>query len=454
MSTVLTPLDDLLPHPGNPKTHDLDLICASLARFGFAEPVVVDQRTGLLVSGHGRTTALRRLRDQDASTPPAGVTVDWCVPTFVGWSSADDDEALAALVALNRTTEQGGWDDGVLTVLLERLDTIGGAGLDGVGYDSDEVDQLRARLRALAPDDDVPEPARPALGVDVDVQLGDVWQIGPHRIVCGDCRDLDVWKVALDGMGPLQMVFTSPPYASQRAYAKTPGFTPITPDGYADWWEPVQAAAAASLDEAGSMFVNIRAHAEDGQRHLYVHDLVAAHVRRWGWLFVDDLCWVDTKNGVPGGWPNRFKDAWEPVFHFARAKTIRFHPFANGEKSDAVFEYSPATAKTATGSGLLGVKATDETDGIARPSNVIMVASASTGSHEAAFPVGLPAWFVNAYTDRGGTVIDPFVGSGTTVLAAAQQGRVGVGIELSPTYVDVAVRRIAAATGHTPEVTR
>ena len=142
-----TPLDDIAPHPENPKAHDVDTIVASLARFGFAEPVVVDQRTGLNVSGHGRVKALTVMRDR-GDDPPDGVDVDggvWLVPVFAGWASRDDDEAAAALIALNRTTETGGWVDDDLATLLGRLSAID-AGFAGVGFDDDDLADLRARL--------------------------------------------------------------------------------------------------------------------------------------------------------------------------------------------------------------------------------------------------------------------------------------------------------------------
>ncbi|WP_290633454.1 hypothetical protein [Aquisalimonas sp.] len=144
-----TPLDEIRPHPGNPKQHDVGLIVGSLRRFGFLDPVVVDQRTGLLVSGHGRCEALRTMRD-GGEEPPSGINPDgWRVPVYVGWSSRDDDEAAAALVALNRSTEAGGWDDSALRNILDRLDEIGR--LDGVGYSEREIERLRDRLDHVDP---------------------------------------------------------------------------------------------------------------------------------------------------------------------------------------------------------------------------------------------------------------------------------------------------------------
>ena len=83
-------------------------------------------------------------------------------------------------------------------------------------------------------------------------------------------------------------------------------------------------------------------------------DLVLAHRRQWGWRFVDEFCWRRTDNGVPGGWGNRFKNAWEPVFHFCRQQRIKFRPQAVGHESDDCFEYSPNNPKSRSRSGLLG----------------------------------------------------------------------------------------------------
>ena len=150
-------IDDITPHPDNPKAHDLDTLAASIRRFGFVEPVVVDQRTGLNVSGHGRVKALTVLRDR-GEDPPDGIVVDagrWMAPVFVGWSSSDDDEAAAALIALNRIGETGGWQDDVLLGLLERLGAVDD-GLTGVGYDVTEIDVLRRQLATVEPPDEFP----------------------------------------------------------------------------------------------------------------------------------------------------------------------------------------------------------------------------------------------------------------------------------------------------------
>jgi hypothetical protein len=137
-------VDELKPDPANPKAHDLDTIGNSMGRFGMLEPVVIDERTGQLLSGHGRVESLIKLR-RAGEAPPEGVQVgpdgNWFTPVVTGWSSRDDDEARAALVALNRAGELGGWDDRQLLAILEPLaDTDK---LLGVGYAQDDLAILR-----------------------------------------------------------------------------------------------------------------------------------------------------------------------------------------------------------------------------------------------------------------------------------------------------------------------
>ena len=196
-----------------------------------------------------------------------------------------------------------------------------------------------------------------------------------------------------------------------------------------------------------------------------------AHRRQWGWRFVDEFCWRKTDNGVPGGWGNRFKNAWEPVFHFCKQSAIKFRPKAVGHDSEDCFGYSPNNPKSTSGSGLLGsgargaaadsgknqsawqrsrssLDADHRQSGIARPSNVIEAKTESNqGSHSAPFPRALVEFFIQAFSDADDVVFDPFLGSGTTIAAAAQLNRIGCGCEISAAYCDVIVDRIVMLTG-------
>jgi hypothetical protein len=151
--TEYLPLDHLTPDEANPKAHDLRVIDESVGRFGIIDQIVRDDRTGYIISGHGRHAALTLMRDR-CDNPPEGVRVDagghWLVPVIVGWASRTDSEARAALIALNRTTELGGWVDDELLALLDDLTAEGDHGLVGVGYGEDDIDALRQRLAADA----------------------------------------------------------------------------------------------------------------------------------------------------------------------------------------------------------------------------------------------------------------------------------------------------------------
>lgn len=146
--TEYIPLDHLRADPANPKAHDTGAIDASIGRFGIIDQIVRDDRTGYIISGHGRDETLRQMRDR-GDNPPDGVRLDasgnWLVPVIVGWSSRTDAEARAALIALNQTTILGGWVDDALLDLLDNLDDF-----TGVGFSETDTDDLRARLEEVA----------------------------------------------------------------------------------------------------------------------------------------------------------------------------------------------------------------------------------------------------------------------------------------------------------------
>jgi DNA modification methylase len=453
------PLDDLAGAVRNPKGHDLPGIEASIARFGFVSPSILDGRTHRLVAGHGRILALRGMRER-GQAPPAGVRLaddgGWLVPVLNGWASRSDAEADAYLVADNEWTIRGAWDDDQLGTFLTTIADADPDLLAVTGFTTDDLTTLltdgtapHGRGDPADDDEEIPEP--PA---DPVTRPGDIWRLGPHRIICGDCRDPDTFTRLL-GDTPINVAFTSPPYASQRAYDPASAFRPIPPDDYVEWFAPVQDNIRAVLTDDGSWLINIKEHCEGGQRSLYVKDLTIAHVRLWGWRFIDELCWK--KNGLPGTWPNRFKNEWEPVFHFSKDAAITFHPEAVGHASDDVFrEHGRISDSNRTGN--VGWHGSDVTrlSGVALPGNVVTIASnpmtmQNRGiNHSAAFPVALPAWFIRAYTNPGGTVLDPFAGTGTTIIAAHRDNRTGYGIEVSPAYCDVICRRYQEHTGTLP----
>lgn len=157
------PLGSLQADPRNPKAHHLETIDESIGRFGMLDLIVRDGRTGYIISGHGRRKALAGMAER-GEMPPEGVKIDpdsgeWLVPVVAGWSSRTDSEAAAALIALNRTTELGGWVDDELLGLLDQLADEDG-GLEGVGYDEADIEALRHSLAELEDADELREQYR------------------------------------------------------------------------------------------------------------------------------------------------------------------------------------------------------------------------------------------------------------------------------------------------------
>jgi DNA modification methylase len=443
-------LDKLIPYPKNPRRHSaaqIAQIAGSIAQFGFNSPILIDSK-GNIIAGHGRYLAALKL----------GLET---VPVIV-LDHLSETEKRAYLLADNQLATLSTFDDDLLRAELAELRDAD-IDLGALGFDDNELAVLLAAAESPVTDADAEEqiPEPPAEPI---TRAGDIWCIAGHRIICGDCRDLAVVSRLFEG-AKANLVITSPPYATQREYDPASGFTLIPPEKYSDWYSAVAASVAAVLAPDGSYFLNIKEHADGGQRSLYVKDLLIAHVRQWGWWFIDELCWRKTDNGVPGGWGNRFKNAWEPLFHFSAPEArIKFRPTAVGHVSEDCFDYSPNNPKSTSGSGLLGTGArgsaagqpgADDSDGrfagIARPSNVIEVKSESSqGAHSAPFPRALVEFFVKAFSDESDLVFDPFLGSATSIAAAHVLGGLGYGCEISPAYCDVALRRIAKLTGEEP----
>jgi len=266
------PVESLEFYPGNPRRGNVPVIAASLRENEQYAPLVVQRSTRHVLAGN--------------HTLKAALSLGWSEIDVV-FVDVNDDRARKIVLSSNRTAEMGGYDDDALVELLSYLD----GDYDGTGWTEEDVEALITPPEPLPPGggdpDDAPDlPSGPPV-----TQPGDIWLLGPHRIICGDCRDHGIVEKLLAGTA-VNVAFTSPPYASQRAYDESSGFRPIPPDEYADWFEDVQGNVRAHLAEDGSWFVNIKENAHDGQRDLYVKDLTIAHVRRWGWRFVDEFSWM------------------------------------------------------------------------------------------------------------------------------------------------------------------
>lgn len=146
------PLTDLPPDPANPKKHEVERIIASITDHGFIDTPVVDERTSLVIAGHGRREALIEMQVRGEPVP-GGLLLDddggWLVPVTRGWASATDRQAHAVLILLNRLPMAGGWDSRALAAILEDLATSDADLFDSLCISDDEMEQL---LREVDPE--------------------------------------------------------------------------------------------------------------------------------------------------------------------------------------------------------------------------------------------------------------------------------------------------------------
>jgi site-specific DNA-methyltransferase (adenine-specific)/site-specific DNA-methyltransferase (cytosine-N4-specific) len=194
--------------------------------------------------------------------------------------------------------------------------------------------------------------------------------------------------------------------------------------------------------------INIKPASNGLDVDLYVLDLILAHVREWGWHLSTEFCWE--RIGIPGKPKRRFKNQFEPIYQFT-LNEWKFRPEAVQTISDSSFKYEGIEknwdAKSHQGKKNMLDRETFE--GLAYPGNRLPTFS---GSHEkfghgAAFPVGLPEWFMKAYTDNGDSVYDPFMGTGSTLIASERTQRKCYGMEISPAYCDIIIQRWEKLTG-------
>lgn len=160
LSIEYVELSELKKWPQNPKRHDENVLERSVARFGFVSPILVDERTGMIVAGHGRIETLERLK-QDGQTPPSRIEVaedgEWSVPVIKGVRFNSDSEMEAYAIADNRTSELGGWDEAALMEGLQRMAEGGEEALEGVGYEVADIEALQAFANMIDRAEGVPD---------------------------------------------------------------------------------------------------------------------------------------------------------------------------------------------------------------------------------------------------------------------------------------------------------
>jgi len=360
------PVDSLRPWDRNPRVHGdtVDLVAESIRRFGWGAPILA-RRDGTIIAGHARYQAARKL----------GLDR---VP--VRRLDLDDDEAAALALADNKLVERSAWDDEGLADILRDLDEHG-FDVESLGWSPEELEELRAP--ALDPaggdEDDVPEPDE---GEPVS-RPGELYQLGPHRLVCGDATEPADWDRVLDGETPT-LVLTDPPYGVEIDY-----------DGFDDTDEALRDLARKWFPIARKRAKRIVFTPGIGNLHHYPPPT-------WmlGWFYRGTAI---TRWGF---------NMWQPVLVYGPDPYLEAQLGGRPDIIDSRGSKDPIQEP--------------------KPDHLA--------------PKPLAFWIElleRVSVDRRDVVVDPFGGSGTTLIACAQTGRVAHLIEQSPRYCDVIRRRWA-----------
>lgn len=392
---LLVPIEEIAHYPGNARTHDEALLRDSLERNGQYRPVVINRgtltgRPNEVLAGNGTTGAARDL----GWTHVAATFVD-----------VDDEQARRIVLIDNRANDVAGYDLDALADLLKAAQPD----LSGTGYDQNFFDGLIASL--YRPDQLTDPDDAPSLPDTPRSVLGDVWLLGPHRLVCGDSTTTSAMHLAMNGE-LADCTWTDPPYGVEYT-GKTKDALTIRNDG-ADGLPTILTGAFAGITEAlkpgSAVYV---AHPDTG-RMLFETKMAEA-----GWSVRQNLIWV--KDQMVLG------------------------------RSDYHYRHEPILfGYTGGGKGRLGRGSTSWHGDNAQTTIVEVPKPQRSSEHPTMKPTALIVRHINNSCRPGGLLYEPFGGSGSTLIAAHLTGRRANLIELDPKYVDVICRRWQEHTGILP----
>lgn len=385
------PLKELKPAAYNPRKKlkkgdkEYEKIKQSLLKFGYVDPIIVNEDL-TVIGGHQRLTVLKDLDYETAK----------CVIVKL---SKEDEKALN--IALNKITGQ--WDDALLADLLLDLQESD-FNLDLTGFEPPEIDNILSNVhdKELSEDEfDVEEELKKA----TVSRHGDIWQLGKHRVICGDSTKAETYKQLLDDR-KANLVVTDPPYNVDVEETAGKILNDNMSDG--DFYQFLL-----------SMFTQVENHMEDDASIYVFHaDTEGLNFRKAfkeAGFYLSGCCIWKKNSLVLGRSPYQWQH--EPCLYGWKKKGK--HQWFSDRKQTTIWEYD-------------------------RPK--------SSKDHPTMKPIQLMAYPIQNSSMRGTIVLDPFLGSGSTLIAADQTGRVCYGIELDEKFVDVIVKRYIEVTGDT-EVT-
>ena len=385
------PTEKLVPYARNARTHSEEQvaqIAASIVEFGFTNPILAGS-DGVIVAGHGRLAAAQKL---GLDTVPV-VVLDHLTPT----------QRRALIIADNRIAENAVWDDAMLRIELQSLQEDG-FNLDITGFDADALAEIMAGEETTV-DGQTDDDAVPEVPVTPISRSGDVWELGNHRLLCGDATDPKSYELLMaDAMA--DMVFTDPPYNvdyANSAKDKMRGKDrPILNDNLGDgFYDFLLAALTPMLARcAGATYIAMSSSELDTLQQAF---------RAAGGKWSTFIIWA--KNTFTLGRAD-YQRQYEPILYGWPEGQNR-HWCGDRDQGD-----------------VWNIKKPQKND-----------------LHPTMKPVELVERAIRNSSRPGDIVLDPFGGSGTTLIAAEKSGRIGWLIELDPKYVDVIVRRWQDWTG-------
>ncbi|MBA7587337.1 Modification methylase PvuII [subsurface metagenome] len=207
---------------------------------------------------------------------------------------------------------------------------------------------------------------------------------------------------------------------------------------------PISEQLLRVLKPTGTFILNIKERVFKGERHTYVLELII-EMRRQGWVWTEEFMW-HKKNCYPGKWPNRFRDSWERLLQFNKDKNFNMYQeevmVSMGDWSKARLRNLSETDRTRDISRVGSGFGKNVSNWINRdkvyPTNVLhMATECNNKNHSATFPEALPEWFIKLFTKQGDTILDPFMGSGTTIFVAQRMRRNSIDIDILPEYVEM-----------------
>lgn len=432
MGKAIEHLSDLTPDPRNARAHNprnVGMIESALNEVGAARSIVIDE-DGIVLAGNATIEAAAQAGIERVHVVEAdGETI-----IAVRRSGLTPEQKVKLALFDNRAAELADWDPAIMAELKEEID------LSHL-FSTDELSALLA---------DVGQPEIGGGGDEFDPVLpegptrtapGDLWSITgnglTHRLIVGDCTDPLVVE-RLMGEEEISCVFTSPPYDQQRTYEGNMAL---------DWRALVSGALLLATQHCASdaqLFVNLGLVHRDGRVVRYWDNLIN-DMEDGGWPLFGWYVW-DKLNGMPGDWNGRLAPAHEWVFHFTSQprrhselrKTVKTKH--EGRKVGRTERYPDGSLKPFNSPGLIQpYKIPDSVVRLSPQKPDVLVSD-----HPAPFPVALPETFLQAYA--GDLWYDPFLGSGTSIIAAERAGRRCVGAEINPRYADLVLARAEAAS--------